>query len=156
MKPRSDSKLKTLPEERQAEIADFAQSHSLAETRDWLHKGGVDCSISSLSQFLSWFRITEQLARNRATVQTLLEEVSKQDSSVAAARIDELGHLFFAAQALERQDPRSWYLGQRLALRKVQLMLETEKHRLHMQKTQAASSSNIDAGKPEQTITKPA
>jgi hypothetical protein len=37
-KPRSDSVLKTLPEERQHEIAEFARSHGIIKTAQWLSR----------------------------------------------------------------------------------------------------------------------
>ena len=50
-KPRPDSKLKTLPEERQAEIVEYAVTHTLAETVESLKANGVDTSSGTPTGF---------------------------------------------------------------------------------------------------------
>ncbi|HSU57009.1 MAG TPA: hypothetical protein VLT36_23400, partial [Candidatus Dormibacteraeota bacterium] len=60
-KPRADSKLKTLPEERQADIAEHARDHTLAETIEWLSAHGIKLASSTLSEFLSWYHMKSQL-----------------------------------------------------------------------------------------------
>jgi hypothetical protein len=48
-KPRADAKLKTLPEARQADIAEYAHAHALAETVTWLNAKGVDAFSTLLN-----------------------------------------------------------------------------------------------------------
>jgi hypothetical protein len=55
-KPRSDSKLKTLPVEVQEEIILYASSHSLAEVKAWLEGRGVKTSSSAISYFWDWWQ----------------------------------------------------------------------------------------------------
>ena len=54
-KARGDSKLKTLPEARQAEIYDYLVSHTGKDTKAWLHADGLDTSTGALSGFRVWY-----------------------------------------------------------------------------------------------------
>ena len=60
-KPRSDSVLKTLPEERQHEIAQFSRSHGVIKTAQWLAYNGVVTSKSAVARFLAWYRLRKHL-----------------------------------------------------------------------------------------------
>jgi hypothetical protein len=73
-KPRADAKLKTLPEERQDEIVEYAADHSLAETLQWLDAAGLETSNSALGRFLSWHRFMQQLARSQCVIYVLLTD----------------------------------------------------------------------------------
>jgi len=58
-KPRSDAKLKTLPESRQAAIERYAAKHSLVQTVKWLRDKGLQTSRSALSNFLAPRRVQQ-------------------------------------------------------------------------------------------------
>jgi hypothetical protein len=117
-KPRSDSRLKTLPNERQAEIAAFATAHTLADTVSWLKNYGTQTNTNSLSKFLRWHRLNQQQARNEAAMLKLLTELAQRDPNLGAEWLYEVGHLLFANSALENQDAIAWRHLQQLALRK--------------------------------------
>ena len=54
-KPRSDSALKSLSQEIQDEIVQYAQGRSLREVQAWLQeKHHVKRALSTISEFLSW------------------------------------------------------------------------------------------------------
>jgi hypothetical protein len=78
-KPRFDCTLKTLPEDRQSQIAEFATTNSLFDTVTWLQESGIQTSAAALSRFLSWYRLHQQLARNESAVPTLTAELENQN-----------------------------------------------------------------------------
>ncbi len=126
-KPRADSKLKTLPEERQAAIAEYARAKTLAETLLWLREDGLQTSAAALSEFLSWFALQQQLQRNASTVETLLANLSHDLPEASPEKIQAIGQSFFSALALEQQDAKGWFLTQQINLKNQQLSLDREK-----------------------------
>jgi DNA-binding SARP family transcriptional activator len=123
-KPRADSKLKTLPRERQTEIADFARTHSLAETVQWLRQAGLSTSISAVSQFLRWCRLRQQAEQGESELRAAIADLARSDSISTADRLRHVGNIFFAGAALENQDAHAWVASQRVALREQELDLK--------------------------------
>jgi hypothetical protein len=107
-KVNSNAKLKTLPEERQAMIADYARDHSLDETVKWLGEDGLETSTGALSQFLSWYVLGRQLEQNESTVKQVLADLAKNNPGMAQEELDRAGQLFFSALAIQQQDSLTW------------------------------------------------
>jgi hypothetical protein len=107
-KPRSDAKLKTLPEERQASIVFYARDHSLEDTLKWLREDSVQTSIGALSGFLSWYSLRQQLARNESTVAQVLEDLKSSNPALSQQELDVAGQLFFSALAIQEKDSLTW------------------------------------------------
>jgi hypothetical protein len=126
-KPRRDSVLKTLPEERQEQIMARLKSEGYAETVAWLKADGLRTSVTALSEFYSWWNLRQQLSRNQSTVQTLLSNLHRFDPSYTPGQIQELGQAFFTALALEQQDPKAWAMTQRVGLDREQLQLQRDR-----------------------------
>jgi hypothetical protein len=130
-KPRPDSRLKTLPEERQEAIADYARTHSLEDTVAWLADGSGGCPVvtssAALSGFLSWWALEQQLSRNESTVETVLAQLKVTNPELTERQLSIAGQSFFSALALQNQDAKAWFLSQTLALKKEQLGLDREK-----------------------------
>lgn len=126
-KPRADSTLKTLPSDRQAAIAEYARTHTLTETRAWLKEDGLTTSEAALSEFLSSWRLQQQLKRNGSTVETLLANLQQTRPDWTPEQIQQVGQSFFTALALEQQDPKQWFLIQQTAIKKDQLHLDRQK-----------------------------
>lgn len=124
-KARGDAKLKTLPAERQASIAEHGAAHTLAETLAWLREDGLATSSGALSEFLSWWRLGQQLERNQAAVERLLLEVPAS----SAEEMQKLGQAFFSALAIEQQDAKVWAFTQNLELKRGELELARQKFR---------------------------
>ena len=112
MKPRSDARLKNLPDERQAQIAEFARTHSLSQTVQWLAGQDIKTSLSAVSQFLRWYRVKQGMAVNEATLREKLADVVRTDPS--HRRLTKLGHALFSISAILDQDPRAWHRVQNL------------------------------------------
>lgn len=128
VKVRADAKLKTLPEERQAEIAEFAAKHTLAETVIWLRSLGIEVSHTAVSRFLTWHRLKEQMDRNEVVVQEMLAKLSEEKPELTQEEMSALGQVFFLGLALEKQDPRGWHMAQRTGIWKAQLQFEMRKY----------------------------
>ncbi len=152
-KPRPDSKLKTLPEERQEEIAEYATDHSSAETAKWLTEGGLQTSPSAVQRFLSWFRLRQHIERSEDSIRQLLTELAHDDPALTAERLHQIGHIFFAGLALEKQDPEAWYLAQRIALRRAQLQLENQKHTDHLRAQRETIEKGLEAARESGGLT---
>jgi hypothetical protein len=65
-KPRADAKLKNLPTAKQAAIAEYAGTHTLSQTVEWLRSENLETSNCALSIFLSWYLMPQRLAENSA------------------------------------------------------------------------------------------
>lgn len=126
-KPRSDSALKTLPEERQAEIAALLSSRSLADVRGILREQGLETSVASLSEFGSWYRLRESLRRREERVAELVERLKDEDPSVPAEKLFDLGQSLFAALSIAEEDGKTWVNTQRLALERERLALDSRR-----------------------------
>jgi hypothetical protein len=113
LKPRTDCKLKILPEDRQEEIAQYARDHSNKETAAWLSQSGVETSTSAVQRFLSWHRLRQHIVCSEAAIRELLSQLAKDDPSLTPERLHQLGNIFFAGMALEQQDPAAWYMARR-------------------------------------------
>lgn len=126
-KARSDSKLKTLPEERQHSIAEFARAHSLDDTVAWLKEDGLTSSAAALSEFLSWYALRAQLARNQSTVESVLEELKQSRPELTESQLFAAGQSFFGALAIEKQDAEAWSYVQGLKIKSETLKLQEKK-----------------------------
>lgn len=103
-KTRADAKLKTLPEQWQQQIVDFARDHTLAETAAWLREDGIETSVTGVSLFLNWFKLNAARMRNESTTQTLLEQLKVEVPGLSESQIDEIGQRTFSLLTLADQD----------------------------------------------------
>lgn len=130
-KPRADSPLNRLPQERQDELFEFACVHTLAETVAWLREGDVTTCISAVGNWLSAQNLRRQFHRNASAVETLVHTFESASEAKGKKwepeEIQRVGQAFFSAMAMEQQNPRIWSLTQRLALQKEHLTLEQSK-----------------------------
>lgn len=124
MKARSDSKLKTLPEDRQRSIAEYAQAHSLAETVAWLREDGLTTSAAALSEFLSWFSLRLRFQAAEQTSLDLIELLRRKKPELAESELQGWASEFFQLQAVQTGDA-SMYL--KFASARFRADLEKEK-----------------------------
>ncbi|MEY4377274.1 MAG: hypothetical protein RJB26_1824 [Pseudomonadota bacterium] len=126
-KQRGDSTLKTLPEERQAQLAQHLAGHTLAETRAWLAADGIRTSLRALSEFHSWYALRAQLSRNESAVEALMTQLRSEQPDWTPEQVEQAGQSFFTALALQQQDPKAWAMTQQVQLKRQQLALDREK-----------------------------
>jgi len=103
-KPRTDSPLKTLPEERQGEIVEYMKAHSLPETVAWLRQDGLKTSRTALSDFWSWWHLSEQFRQDEVTTQSLLEQLKAEVPAMSEEQLDELGQRTFSLLSIRNQN----------------------------------------------------
>jgi len=127
-KPRADSVLKTLPEERQHEIAEYARENTLTQTAQWLGESGLQTSPPALCRFLDWYRTKQTLLRNETVITTLAAELAKENPGITTERLHQIGHIFFTSLALQKQDHKAWYMAEQIALRTARMKLDTRKY----------------------------
>ncbi len=128
--PRADAKLKRLPESVQARIAERLGQPGVTQkdVLAWLRtEHSVSSSAAALSDWLSWYALRQQLARNESAVEALITDLAHKDPSVSPEKLQELGQQFFSALAVQTQDPKTWFLTQQIALKGRQLDLDREK-----------------------------
>jgi len=119
--------LSRLTPERQQEVMDYTQTHTLAETVKWLGEDGVKVTSSPLSTRLTAARLQAQLRRNEQTVEALMRDLASSQPGWTPDQIQQVGQAFFSALALEQQDIKVWQAAQALALKREQLTLEQAK-----------------------------
>ncbi len=146
-KPRPDAKLKTLPDERQCEIAEHAKTHSLEETVIWLRTNGIDVAISTLSTFLAAYRMQKQLEKNELVTKELLLQLAEQHPELTPEKVTELGQTFFSGMAIEQQNPRVWCLVQQTGVKKAHYELAFKKYVEQVQARKEAIQRELDAAK---------
>jgi len=127
-KPRSDSVLKTLVEERQHEIAEFSRSHGVIKTAQWLSCKGVRTSKSAVARFLAWYRSRQTFLRCHTAASNLVAELAMERPELTPERLHEVGHIFFTSLALQKQDQKSWHMNEQITLKKARLHFETRKY----------------------------
>lgn len=126
-KARSDSVLKTLPQDRQDEIGALLLSHSLADVRGTLIEQGLTTSEAALSEFYSWWQLRQALRRREERVSELVQRLKDEDPELPSNRLFELGQSLFGALSIAEEDGRTWVNTQRLALERERLDLDKRK-----------------------------
>lgn len=132
-KPRSDSKLKTLPEDVQRELANMLRTQPIKAARAWLRKEhGVTCASSAFTGFRQWWDMRERFQRDESRVEAILDRLSREQPDLSKRKLFDIGQTLFAGLAIEREDNLEWYRVQR-----------TE---LNRDKFDSASQAKIEAG----------
>jgi hypothetical protein len=152
-KTRADAKLKALPEERQAEIVEYALTHTQVNTCEWLRQGGLSVNIKTLREFLCFQQIQQQMALNECTVKTMIGELAKKQPTQTPEQLEQIGQAFFTKMAMEQKDQRGWFLTQELALKKGKLELDWQKYRDQVEERRAAMERTLQAAKSSGGLT---
>ena len=140
-KPRADASLKTLPEERQAEIIEYMRSHKLAETRAWLTEQGITASIGALSGFWSWWHVDVRLKHQMKEAATIADELKSVLATLPQLNLNEeqlnlVAQAAFEVDAVKREDFDQFVALRQLRQKDRRLALDREEHGLSLQKFQ--------------------
>ena len=124
MKARSDSKLKTLPEERQEQIIAWAKTPKsetcvggLAYALEQLEADGLKVSGSTLSEFCSWWELKRDFS-DADLLGTFAAEQMKAFDPQNAEKAEAFGQFVFTSKAVRQKDPATFVAMQRLKLDK--------------------------------------
>ncbi len=112
-RPRSDSALMSLPDERQRELFDFCDGHradGLRKIRVMLQEEqGVTVSLSTLSNWLNWYALRSKVQGVAAMADDLariLKETPGLD--LDDAKIMRTAQAFFEAKAMQENDAETY------------------------------------------------
>ena len=126
-KPNSNAVLKTLPDERQATIAQYARDHSLEETVKWLADDGITTSTGALSNFLASQRLEQRLSRNASVAERLKAEIKDGQPGITPEELDFIGQKFFTELAIDEEDSLAWQRAQNVKIKQGALALESRR-----------------------------
>lgn len=111
MKPRSDSKLKTLPEERQEQIVAWARTQKtedhpggLAYAREQLAADGLKVSMSTLSEFVSWYALQQRFAKAASRANQVADLLQQRNPDMEPEHVRKLAQSIFTLEALDSGD----------------------------------------------------
>jgi hypothetical protein len=140
-KPRADASLKTLPEERQAEIIEYMRSHKYADTRAWLSEQGITASAGALSGFWSWWHVEIRLKHQLKEAATIAEELKSVLGTMPQLNLNEeqlnlVAQTAFEVDAVKREDFEQFVALRQLRQKDRRLALDKEEHGLSLQKFQ--------------------
>lgn len=107
-KIRGDSVLGTLPEERQAQIAEHAQAHTLAETVAWLKADGVKISSGALSLWLSSWCLRRQFKLADADTLEFIRLLRERNPNLPESELQQFGAEYFQMQAMKLGDSKTF------------------------------------------------
>lgn len=133
MKPRSDSPLKNLSEERQAQVIEWCNTpkqvaedgvtvtcvggHKFAKQQ--LADDGLKVSEGALSDFYSWWHLRRDFQQADQQTEDILELIKKLDPEITAEKLEAAGHLIFTKNAVASRDAKEFREMEYLKLAKL-------------------------------------
>jgi len=129
MKPRGDSKLKTLPDALQEQLYQVLRVSTIAKAAAWLdQEHGLKVSAGSLSQFFSWYPRQGWLKQAATFADTLQATVKKlPELRISADQAASVAQVAFELQAAQDRDPKLFAMLTKGKVTKAQLQLERER-----------------------------
>jgi hypothetical protein len=107
-KPRADSVLATLPEERQDAIAELCRTKTLDEVVQELKADGVRTSRSRLSVWLSSWSLKQAFRHAENSTDEFQKFLEQKWPQLDPAELDHRASLFFQAEAMKAGDPETY------------------------------------------------
>lgn len=114
-KPRSDSKLKTLPAERQAQIVEWletpksdASPGGIALALEQLAADGLKTSAAALSDFYSWWRLQRDFEEAESHAQEFKDLLKGSNLALTTGQLEAAGNLIFTKEALKNRDGKGF------------------------------------------------
>lgn len=109
-KARSDSKLKTLPKDRQKQILAWSEEHSLAEIRALVRdQWTVETSESALSEFLSWMRLGRSLEQAASFADDIRQTLTQLPNlNLNEEQINSAAQVVFELEAAKAKDLKAF------------------------------------------------
>ena len=151
-RPRSDSALMSLPDDRQRELFDFCDGHrgeGLRKLRVMLQEEqGVNVSLATLSNWLNWYALRAKIGGVAAMADNLARVLKERpDLNLDDATIMRAAQAFFEARAMEENDAETYVKlaaarrgAAELRIKERRVTLEEDKVRQAKEKLQAIVS----------------
>jgi len=129
-KRRGDSKLYTLEQDQQLEIVSRlnARDGTLREVSGWIKTAlGVSVSLSSLSEFNSWWQLQNRMQRTEGVLQQVKEDLEKGDHGLTPDEITKVLDLQFMAASAQEGDAKTYVAMNHVMLGRRKLDLDKQK-----------------------------
>jgi len=136
MKPRADSKLKTLPEDQQAQVFDWcAQDGYEAARQRCSAELGLSVSLRALSEFWHWFSLRRSFSAAEQAA-TAAQELMLEFDPVSAERAAAFGQFVFTQRAISASNSQEYAMleGLRLDKETAKFKGEIEREKLEVAK----------------------
>jgi len=152
MKPRSDSKLKTLPTEVQGKIYALLAKVSYQKAVGLIAKEfGVITSAGALSGFYSWYPLSRRIEQSRTFADELKKTLaSNPQLNLDADKLSTVGQVAFEMKALEEQDTELFVSLRKLRHKDADLALQAKSTDLRLKQYEdkiAAARENLEKAK---------
>lgn len=125
MKPRSDSKLKLLPPERQEQIVAWSRTRKteehpggLAYAQEQLAADGIKVSLSTLSEFVSWWELQQRFSSASSRATQVAELLAKRNPDMSPEAVREMAQALFTLEALDARDAETFVNLEHLQLKR--------------------------------------
>lgn len=132
--PRADAKLKTLPEEEQAELFALFTANELrpALTLEQVQaevplRYGFTVSMGSLSSWRSWWALRSRMEAAKARAEQARLELLAQSPDMDPAKLEAVAQMVFTAETLEGGDVKSYVALAKLRLDKAKVDLDSRR-----------------------------
>src|SRR6185503_1121636 len=126
-KPRSDSALKSFSQEVQDEIVQYAHGRSLREVQSWLQtQHHVKRAISTISEFLSWSKVTYQTYGNKGAVEGLVAPLESDGPELTSAELRPHARRYFLETIIHDCNISAWHQSERIAVKREELEIKRE------------------------------
>ena len=149
-KPNPRSPLNRLPEDRAAEVADYARAHTLNQTVGWLARNGLKTSHTALGRWLKRWSLQQRFMAAESSANRFRDWLAKSFPKLSQKELDRRAGLMFQFEAVESGDAKT-YLSFVTARHKSKMDRATldQRERAMTQdreKWLAAQKSKIEAG----------
>lgn len=149
MKPRSDSKLKTLPADQQAALYALLQGKSYKQALPIVReKLGVSTSEAALSQFFSWYPLSRRLEQAKSFADQLKDTLAKNPAlNLDAEKLSMVAQVAFEAQAVQEQDSDLYIALRKRRQKDAELTLRQQNQNLRLRQYEekiTAARANLE------------
>jgi hypothetical protein len=126
-KPHPSSVLKVLPDDDQAALFDFLREHTLAEGVAWLFSNnGVRTNDSSLSEWRSWYKMSQDIAAWDNDIASLQEQLAGMGTDPDL--IPKIGEAVFISRAAKSGDAKTFATVASVIQRHRELQASQQQH----------------------------
>jgi len=107
-KQNTNSPLYTMSEDRAAEVADYARTHSLSETVAWLANDGLKTSHTSLSRWLHRWTLQQRLLEAESSANEFRDWLAHSFPNLSEKELDRRAGLMFQFKAVKSGDAKTY------------------------------------------------
>ena len=155
-RPRSDSALMSLPDERQRDLFDFCDGHrkdGLRKVRELLkEEQGVEVSLGTLSNWLNWYSLRSRFSMVAETsdfVARILKETPGLD--IDDEKVIKAAQAFFEAKSMQENDAGTYV--KLMGVRRGTAELRIKERRLTLEEKKARQADDAKGIAEDKTLT---